>query len=322
MFNLRYCMKHLACIFILWFSFFEGKCQDLLMHYDSTYHINFGKTLPVQFEVITKEGKRSKSKAIVDGTIPLRKFRVKVTGGRFRDGEILIGNHHDVIDEKLVKVEVEYKPLDLKRTFFITIRFNGQQLADYKPVQPSSPIKLRLLRLGRRGFKGADGKRGTEAPDLVVYLSAKRIGNDTILLASIVAEGKTDTGKYYINPRIGKLIIKAEGGDGGPGEDGGEGLQAEGRKSPGAGGNGGKGGVGGDGGNIIVYYDSTMQWMMKSVEFHVGPGKGGIGGGGGAGGTDPRPTPFALSTQASGHTGAPGNRGAGYGSVVFIDKLK
>jgi hypothetical protein len=293
-----------------------GYSQDIVLHYDSTYSLNTGKVLPVQFEVITAKGFSLYSKTITEGTIPWRKFEINIEGGTFDKGEIVIGNYKDLIDERLIKLQVEYKPLKISRIFLIPLRFNGEMVADFKPKAPKSPTKLRLLRIGRSGYDGVNGKPGQDAPNLLIHASTKIIDKDTLLQALIVKEGSVDTMKYYIDPKFGSLVVNAEGGDGGKGEDGGEGLNAEKGKSSGIGGNGGAGGVGGKGGSITVYFKEGTERMLQCMKFKTGAGDAGDGGSGGKGGL----SSFNGTSyrQTAGEAGAIANRSNVPGKVIWI----
>ncbi|RFM31715.1 hypothetical protein [Chitinophaga silvisoli] len=150
-----------------------------------------------------------------------------------------------------------------------------------------------LFNMARRGGNGKPGKPG---PTLQVKVAAFPDGDSSILFITITA-GKNNTHSYYVNPRYGKLIISANGGDGGNGGDGETGDRT-GEKRPygNSGGAGGNGADGGDGGTIIVTYDSTaLPYANCNCIFYNN--FGGKGGGSGAGG------------QASGTVSADGSAG-------------
>ncbi len=126
---------------------------------------------------------------------------------------------------------------------------------------------------------GGNGKPGKPGPTLQVKVSAFADGDSSILFITITA-GKDNTHSYYVNPRFGKLIISANGGDGESGDRPDE-------KQPygNSGGAGGNGGNGGDGGTIIVTYDSTAlpYANCNCIFYNNFGGKGGEAGAGGKG---------------------------------------
>lgn len=192
---------------------------------------------------------------------------------------------------------------------------NGLQEANYNGkngrsgANGSLRFAIKLFHMARRG---GHGKPGKSAPNLLVRVSAIPSGDSSILIVSITKEGGKKTAQYYVNPKYGKLIISANGGDGGSGGDGEDG-DTPGEKRPygGIGGDGGNGADGGNGGTIKVAFDSAaIRYVDCNCIFYNNfGGQAGEGGEGGKGTTN---------LSADGSPGIDGGRGIS-GPRVFIE---
>jgi len=195
--------------------------------------------------------------------------------------------------------KVKASRLAMRNTFF-KAAYNGMDGMDGS--DGANRLAIVLFHMAKRG---GNGKRGRNAANLQVKLSAMSSGDSVILALSITPQGGDGTDVYYVNPRHGKIAIFAEGGHGGNGGKGEDGEETT-IKRPygGQGGSGGRGGKGAAGATINVMVDSSALSYANCpcIVYFNGGGRGGSGGMGGRGtGNNP--------DGASGADGLPGISG-------------
>lgn len=175
-----------------------------------------------------------------------------------------------------------------------------------------------MNQLFRLPQNGTNGKNGRPGPHLNVRISSILVQDSSLLkiVISVIGGGKAAT-TYFVNPRYGRLVIWANGGEGGWGGEGDEGHDADEKHSPGDGGSGGNGGDGGIGGSINVSFDSSAIEFVhcKCITYF---NNGGLGGQGGKGGNAGATGSFTNIHDAnSGNSGSDGGQGMP-GPQVFI----
>jgi hypothetical protein len=247
-------MKHLITLFVscvIWSV--NLKCQDIKLHYLDV-SLNYHSSIPIGFEIITKEGKHLKTKNFLGGKLPWRKLKIKVVGGQInRKGVLYTYGRPYVPGGCFVKFDVEYPKLKIRKQLELELLFNNAIWANYKEYtheKPSEDPKLwkELLALIVAKKNGADGDF------LNVNLDTAKINNKTILIVSITKIGSNRTARYYINPDLGNIHISSEGSDGD------------------------LSGQGGAGGAIEVYLKDYMIELLHCIYFESPGGKGGLGG--------------------------------------------
>jgi len=186
---------------------------------------------------------------------------------------------------------------------------NAFYKADYKSRDGRSGsngadrFAIVLFHMAKRGGHGKPGRSG---PTLQVKVTAIPSGDSVILAIVVTKEGGKKTDHYYVNPRHGKIVIVADGGNGGSGGNGEDGEEVT-QKRPygGSGGDGGRGANGGAGGTINVTFDSSAVSYINSpcILYFNQPGMGGNGGSGG------RPTGTGSADGSPGKSGESGRPG-------------
>jgi hypothetical protein len=182
-----------------------------------------------------------------------------------------------------------------------------EQAADFTPPKAKKgkdgderKFVIRLLRGANSGNNGEDAKH---APNLSVWISAIQVADSILLKVDLQSDIERINHIYYVNPKQGVLIIRADGGRGGTGGEGSTGLPSEGKRSATTGGYGGNGGRGGNAGNISVTVDSTALAYANCtcIYYSNRAGLGGRGGKGGYGGRN--------NNAYGNYTAGPGNDG-------------
>jgi hypothetical protein len=286
---------------------FAAQSQDIQLHYDSAYSLNFNKAIPIGFEVTNADGQKITTKGFLNGKASWGDFNVQAAGCVLNKDVLYIGGPTGAADDHIIQLAVTYKPWNIIKTVLLTLRFDGVLLALYKPAKAEDRsargerIIHRILIFTRDGKPGYDGRKGADGPNLKVNLLTKTTGSDTLLGAAVTIINTAHTDTFYINPRLGQIKISADGGDGGNGGDGGPGCGVKSNASDG--GSGGDGGNGGRGGMIEVKADSITEHWLGSLVFSNEGGTGGSGGHGGKGGK-------AEKGTATGSSGRDGNYGA------------
>jgi hypothetical protein len=294
------------------------QAQDIRLHYDITHSLNFNRMVPIGFEIVSAEGEHFATKGFLKGKIAWRKLDVSITGGRIKKGILYIDSATKAIDQRTVRMNVYYKKLNIRKTIDLDMKFDGLQLANYKPHKPAER-KGRGSRLfgkiffivldGKEGKKGYNGKDG---PHLKVMLSMKKEGGWDILVVNVINKETGKTGTFLINPDKGHIVINAEGADGGAGGDGGPGVDH--KSSPSNGGRGGVGGNGGNGGSIEVVVTNETRPFLHCLGFSTVGGRAGSGGNGGDAGTGEND-----NRGSKGDDGPDGNPGLNGPAVYFTN---
>jgi len=169
------------------------------------------------------------------------------------------------------------------------------------------------------GATGAEGRAGSDGPDVVVRLGVVRSPfYDRLIVMGFEVGGAAP---YYVFgdataiPPRDWLVIEARGGQGGRGVKGENGLKGRAGQAgcPGArggqggrGGDGGDGGPGGRGGRVTIIAPTEDPFLSGIVEVRVPGGEGGPGGPGGDGGEG---GPGGAAVQSSGPQCRPGATG-------------
>ncbi len=304
-------LKLFICIALLPFA---AKSQDIHLHYDRAYSLNFNKAIPIGFEVTNTDGQKITTKGFLKGNASWGDFDVQAAGCVLNKDILYIGSPVGTTGDHIIQLAVTYKPWNICKKVQLPLRFDGVVLALYKPPKAldrsarGERIIRRILIFTREGKPGYAGHKGADGPSLKVLLFTRPTGSDTLLGASVTVMNTAHTDTFYINPRLGQIKISADGGDGGNGGDGGPGCGV--KSSASNGGSGGNGGNGGRGGIVEVHADSiTAHWLSCIVLSHQG-GAGGSGGNGGAGGKAEKGTATGSygSSGGNGASGADGNR--------------
>lgn len=299
-------MRRLLLSMCLLICFHSLYAQDIRVYHDIDFPLNFNRTVPVGFEIVTGEGKHLSTKGYLKGKVPWRHLDIDVTGGQIKKGLLYIDSSNKAIENRKLKFDIFYKKKNIRKTVFLDMKYDGTQFAIYKPKQAKAGksrggrIIGKIFFITLPGKDGKKGAKGADGPNLKVLLEVKKIDVSDILIATVINKDTKHTGTFMIDPSKGQVLISAEGGNGGNGGDGGPGVDS--KCCPSSGGTGGDGGDGGNGGTIEVVVTDAVRPFLHCLNFSTKGGSGGQGGDGGEGGED-------EDGGERGSKGSPGNSG-------------
>ena len=268
-------MKRLGFIIIFFYILtLKSFIQDINVKYDSKGSLGYNETVPIGFEITTRDGSIIRTKGFLNGSLPWRKLKIKVTGGKLKKGLLHIKSGNKLIDSCLVRFEVKYKRERIKKTVFLELLFNTTEFLNYKPeAAANGGVEANWKSLFLAG-DGGDGDNGKDGPYIIIDLKTIVINEKKIL--KIVVKKDKEIHKYFINPDLGKITILAEGGDGGAGGNGG-GIVSK-QDSDDRGEYGGNGGNGGYGGIIDIIVNEETVKYIHCINIQNDGGSGGCRG--------------------------------------------
>jgi hypothetical protein len=285
--------------------------QDIRLYHDINYSLNFNRQVPVGFEIVTQSGQHLSTKGYLKGKVRWNQLDIDVTGGRIKKGMLYIDSATKAIDQQKLKFDVFYKKKNIRKTLFLEMKYDGLQVAEYKPRQGKAGKSRGSRFIGKiwfivlSGKTGKNGSKGADGPHLKVLLEMRKIDVSDVLVATVINKETKQQGVFMIDPSKGHLLISADGGKGGDGGDGGDGVDD--KNSPSSGGNGGDGARGGNGGSIEVVVNDIVRPYLHCLRFSTNGGAGGEGGTGGEGGMDDNGN--RASKGSSGSSGVAGMKG-------------